>query len=132
MEVGDSGVEVQEFLKALPPPEDLLTSLLLSCRSVFLLNDVVTARRRDHLLVVNVSQTRNHSDRGSVTPEPVGMDDLSNIVFSQQPGQESLRRIGVPMPLKEDVEHQTVLVHGPPKPVLHAVHGRTHLIERPP
>ena len=59
------------------------------------------------------------------------MDDLWDIVFSQQPGQEGLRCFGVPMPLKEDVEHGTVLVHGPPKPVSNAIHGRTHLVEMP-
>ena len=28
------------------------------------------------------------------------MDDLRDIAFSQQPGQEGLRRFGVPVPLK--------------------------------
>ena len=36
------------------------------------------------------------------------------------------------MLLKEDIEHETVLVHGPPKPVSNASHGRTHLVEMPP
>ena len=81
--------------------------------------------------MVDVSQAGDLSNRGSVTPELVGMDDLWDIVFSQQPGQEGLRRFGVPMPLKEDVEHETVLVHGPPKPVSNAIHGRTHLVEMP-
>ena len=94
--------------------------------------------------MVDVSQAGDLSNRGSVTPELVGMDDLWDIVFSQQPGQEGLRRFGVPMPLKEDVEHETVLVHRPPavkraqarcsdqdKPVSNAIHGRTHLVEMP-
>ena len=81
--------------------------------------------------MVDVSQAGDLSNRGSVTPELVGMDDLWDIVFSQQPGQEGLRRFGVPMPLKEDVEHETVLVHGPPKPVSNAVDARTHLVEMP-
>lgn len=36
------------------------------------------------------------------------------------------------MPLKENVEHETVFVHGPPKPVSNAVHTRTHLVQMPP
>jgi hypothetical protein len=34
--------------------------------------------------------------------------------------------------LKQDVEHETVLVHSPPQPVSDAVHARTHLVEMPP
>jgi hypothetical protein len=60
------------------------------------------------------------------------MDDLWDIVFSSQPRQESLRRFGIPMPLEEDIEHETVLIYSPPQPVSNAVHGRTHLIEMPP
>ena len=68
----------------------------------------------DHLLVVDVDQTRDLSNRGSVATELVGMDDLWNVVFAQQPGQEGLRRFGVPMPLEENVEHEAVLVYSPP------------------
>ena len=60
------------------------------------------------------------------------MDDLWDIVFSQQPGQEGFRRFGVPMPLEEDIEHEPVRIHGPPKPVSNAIHSRTHLVEMPP
>jgi HAMP domain-containing protein/signal transduction histidine kinase/CheY-like chemotaxis protein len=60
------------------------------------------------------------------------MDDLWDIVFCQQPGQEGLRRFGVAVALKQDVEHETVLVHSPPQPVSDAVHARTHLVEMPP
>ena len=60
------------------------------------------------------------------------MDDLWNIVFSQQPRQECRRGSSVPMPLKQNVEHEAVLVHGSPQPVSNAVHARTHLVEMPP
>ena len=36
------------------------------------------------------------------------------------------------MPLKENVEHETVLVYCPPQPVSNAVHARTYLVEMPP
>jgi len=47
-------------------------------------------------------------------PELIGMDDLWDIACSQQPGQEGLRRFGVPMPLEKNVEHEAVLVYRPP------------------
>ena len=94
--------------------------------------------------MVDVSQAGDLSNRGSVTPELVGMDDLWNIVFSQRPGQKGLRRFGVPMPLKENVEHESVLVHGPPavkrgqprcsdqdEPVANAIDARTDLVHMP-
>ena len=132
VKVGDPGVQTQELLSAFPPFESLLRSLLSSCRSVFLLNDVVTSGCGDHLLMVDVDQARDLSDRGPVAAELIGMDDLWDIVFSQQTGQEGLRRFGVPMPLKEDVEHETVLVYCSPQPMSDAIHARTHLVEMPP
>ena len=59
------------------------------------------------------------------------MDDFWNIVFSQQPGQEGLRSLGVAVPLKQDIEHEAVLVYCSPKPMSDAVNARTHLIEMP-
>jgi hypothetical protein len=86
VKVGHSGVQAQELLSAFPPFESLLRSLLSPGKSVFLLNDVIAACRRDHLLVVNVSKAEDLSDRGSVTAELIGMDDLWDIIFFQQPG----------------------------------------------
>ena len=91
-------------MSAFSPSETLLTSLLSSCGSVFLLDDVVAAGRGNHLLMVDVDQARDLSNRGPVAAELIGMDDLWDIVFSQQPGQEGLRRFGIPMPLEEIVE----------------------------
>jgi hypothetical protein len=78
---------------------------------VFLFDDVVAPGRGDHLLVVDVDQARDLSDRGPVAAELIGMDDLWDIVFSQQSSQEGLCHFGVPMPLKEDIEYEPVLVH---------------------
>ena len=60
------------------------------------------------------------------------MDDLWDIVFSQQPGQEGLRSLGVVVPLKQDIEHEAVLVYCSPEPVSDAVNARTDLVEMPP
>ena len=78
---------------------------------MFLLNDVVAACRGDHLLVVDVSQARDLSNRGSVTPELVGMDDLWDIVFTQEPDQERLRGLGIEVTLVEGALHEAVLIH---------------------
>ncbi len=101
MKVRDPGVEAQEFLSAFPSCEALLTSLLSPCGSVFLLNEVVAAGRGDHLLVVDVNQARDLPDRGSVAAKLISVDDLWDIVFAQQPGQEGLRSFGVSVPLKK-------------------------------
>ena len=66
------------------------------------------------MLVVDLSQAWEVSDRGSITPELVGVNDVWDIIFSQQSGQEGLRRLGIPVPLKENVEHESVLVHCSP------------------
>ena len=55
----------------------------------------------------------------------------SGTVFSQQPGQEGLRRFGVSMPLKENIEHEAVLVHCAPQPMPNAVDARADFIQIP-
>ena len=60
------------------------------------------------------------------------MDDLWDIELPQQPGQEGLGRLGIPMPLKKNVEHEAVLIHSPPQPMPDAIDARTHLVEMPP
>ena len=94
---------------------------------MFLLNTIVAAGCGNHLLLVDIGQARALPDRGSVTAELVGVDDLCNIVFSQQTGRNGLRRHGIPMPLEKNVEHEAVLVHSPPQPVENAIHAGTHL-----
>ena len=37
-----------------------------------------------------------------------------------------------PEVLKQDVEHEAVLVHRPPQPVSDAIDARTHLVQMPP
>ena len=78
--------------------------------------------------MVDVSQAGDLSNRGSVTPELVGMDDLWNIVFTQKPGQEGFRRFGVPMPLQQNFEHEAVLVYCPPQPVSDAIDARAYAL----
>jgi hypothetical protein len=62
-------VQAQKFLCTFPPPESKLLPFLTSWKTVRLLNDVVAACRRDQLLVVDVIQARDLSDRGSLAAE---------------------------------------------------------------
>ena len=77
-------------------------------------DDVVTPGCGDHLLMFDVEQARDLPDRGSVATELVSMNDVWDIIFSQESGQRSLLRLGISMPLKENVEHEAVLIYRAP------------------
>jgi len=57
---------------------------------VFLLDDIVALGRWDDVLVIDVSQARDLPDHGSVTAQLIGVDDLWDVIFTQQPCQEGL------------------------------------------
>ncbi len=127
----DPGMQLQEFLGSPPLSESLLLPFLTSCKSVRLLDHIVAAGRGNHLLMLDVSQTRDLPDRGSVTAKLVGMNGLWNVVFNQQPGQEGVRSVGIPVLLKQNVEHEAVLVHSPPEPVTNTIDVRADLVQKP-
>ena len=95
VEVSHSGVQTQEFLSAFPSPESLLTSLLTPCRTVGLLDQVITTRCGNHLLMVDIDQTWDLPDRSAVTPQLIGVNDLWDIIFTQQPRKEGFRGFSV-------------------------------------
>ena len=64
--------------------------------------------------MVDVDQARDFPDRSSVTSQLIGVNDLWDIVFIQEPDQKSFRGFSVAVPLKEDIEHESVLVHSTP------------------
>jgi hypothetical protein len=64
--------------------------------------------------VVDVDQAGDLSNRGSTASQLLGVNDFWDIMLTQHPRQEGLRRFSVPMPLKEDIEHEPVLIHGWP------------------
>ena len=84
------------------------------------------------MLVVDVDQAGDLSNRSSVTPELIGMNDLWDIIFTQEPCHERLCSLSIAMPLKQNVEHEAVLVNRSPKPVSNAIYARTHLVDMPP
>ena len=83
VKIGDPSMQTQEFLSAFPSSKSLLRSLLSACGSVFLQGDVVAPGRGDHMLVVDVSQAGDLSDRSLIAAELTGMNDLWNSVFIQ-------------------------------------------------
>ena len=110
MKVLDLGMQFQKLLHSFPPFKPLLP-FLTPCGTVGLFDQVVTSGRGDDLLVVNFSQACDFSDRGPVTCELTRANPVWDIIFTQEPGQESLCSVGIPVPLKQDVEHEAVLVH---------------------
>ena len=114
MKVLDSGMQAEKRLRLFPPLESKLLSLLTPCGRVGLFDHAVTSGRGDDLLLVNFSQTCDLSDCGPVAYELVRANPVWEIIFTQEPGQEGLCGVGIPVPLKQGVEHQAVLVHRPP------------------
>ena len=110
-----------------------------------LFNQIVAARRKDHLLVVDVDQAWDLPHRSAVTPQLIGVDDLRNVIFIQKPGQEGFRGLGVAVALQQNFEHEAVLMHcssavkraqarcsDQDEPVSDTIGARTHLVQMPP
>ncbi len=114
VKIGDPGMQAQEFLRSFFPLEVQLLSLLTPCGTVRLFNQVVAPGRRDDLPMFDALQARDLPDRGSITPELIGVNDLWDVIFTQQSREESFRSFGIPMPPKKNVEHETVLVYRAP------------------
>ena len=131
VEILDSRVQAQKFLCTFPPLESLLLTFLTPCGTVGLLNQVITAGCGNHLLVVDIDEVGNFPDRSSVTPQLIGMDDLRDIVLTQEASQEGLCSFRVTVPLKQDIEHKTVLVGRSPEPGADAIDARTLLVRLP-
>jgi hypothetical protein len=98
---------------------------------VFLLGQGVAAHRGNHLLVVKVGQAGERSDGRAVPPQLIGVNDLCDIVFTHESGQECLRSVGVALALNEDVEHDLAFVDRPPEPVANAIDACTDLVQKP-
>jgi len=59
------------------------------------------------------------------------MNDVWDIIFNQDFGWESLRCVGISVPLKQEIEHEAVLVYCPPEPVTHTINTCADLIQKP-
>jgi hypothetical protein len=114
VKIGDSGMEIQEFLGSLDLPETELTTLLLSRGAVGLLNQIVAAGRRDHLLIIDRPKCWTFSNGSPVAGQLVRTDRLWNMEFTDQPGQERFCGVGITVAVQQDSKHDPVLVHSPP------------------
>ena len=70
-------------------------------------------------------------NRGPIASQLIGVNDLWDIVFTQDPAQERLRGFGIAVTLEQDVEHEAVLVHCSSEPVADAIDARTYLVQVP-
>ena len=96
-----------------------------------MLNHIVAARRGDNLDMLHTVEHRKFSQGRAITPELIGVNDLWDIVFAQEPGQERLCRVSVAVALKQDIEHEPVLVDRSPQPMSNAIDRRAHLVYQP-
>ena len=132
MEVLDPGMQVKELLRSLLSLESLLLPLLTPCRTVELFDNIVTPSRGNHLLMADVDQARDFPDGRPVTPKLIGVNDPWDVMFTQQLGQEGLRRFRITVARKENIEHEAVLVDRSPEPVSDTIDACTHLVQMPP
>ena len=114
MEILNSGVQAQKFLRTFPLFKSLFWSFLTPCGTVRMLDHVVTAGGGNYPLMVDALQAQDLPDHSAVAAEMIGKNHLQDVVFIQQLCQDVLYRFGVPGPLEHDVEHEAVLVHGSP------------------
>jgi hypothetical protein len=68
----------------------------------------------------------------ALAPQLVGHDDPRHLLQTfQQASEEALRDFGIAAFLKEDVEHDAILVHGTPQIIPHALDQEEHPIHVP-
>ncbi len=77
-----------------------------------MLDQIIAAGGRDDLNVLHPVEHGKFPKCRTVTPQLVGVNDLWNVVFPQQPLEERTGRLGIPVFLKEDVQHGSVFIHG--------------------
>jgi hypothetical protein len=60
------------------------------------------------------------------------MNDLRHVVFAQQADEKEFGGLGISVFLQENVEHISILIHGPPQPVRTPSDLHVHLVQMPP
>ena len=82
--------------------------------------------------MIDVNQARTDSERRSTASQLIGTDRVWNVRFAEQADQEDFCSLRSSVTLKENIEHEAVLVHCPPEPVSNAVYRGADLIDQPP
>jgi len=104
----------------------------LPSQSTGLFDQIVAAACKNALDVLHAIELRKCSYGSPITPQLISTDHVWDIRFAKQPGEEGSRRLSIPMPLKENALHETVLIHPPPQTVSDAIHHRADLVQTPP
>ena len=97
-----------------------------------LFHEVIAASRRHDLDVLHAVEHGKRAKGRTVAPQLVGVDDGWDVMLTQEPEEESLRRLCVPAPLKEHIQHNAMFVDRPPQPMSDAPDLHTHFVEMPP
>ena len=137
----------QEFLRSLSSFESQLTSLipaltarpeaaldaarLLPCGSMRLLDQVVAPGRGHDLAVLHGVEHGTCPNGGAIAPELVSVNGLRYVVFPEQADEKGPGRSGVAMFLKQDVQHSSIVIHRPPKPMLLSTDLDVDLVQIP-
>ncbi|GGO29512.1 hypothetical protein GCM10008949_23210 [Deinococcus humi] len=79
-----------------------------------LLHKVITAGGGNDLDVLHCVEHREFPYRGPVAPELISLNNLWHVMFPQQVREKGYGRFGIAVFLQENIEHASVLVHGPP------------------
>ena len=129
MEVRNAGMQGQKFLRSSRFPENQLTLLLFSGRAVglswaeryprrertpewtpllpygacSLFNQVITARRRDHLEVLHGVEHWKGSNGRPATPQLIGVNNVWDAVVHQQAFEKGLGHLRIPVRLQQDI-----------------------------
>jgi hypothetical protein len=77
-------------------------------------------------------ERRSFADRLCVTRQLVGAHRFRDLMFAEQALEEALGGFGVPVALKQHIQHDPVLVHSAPQPVGNATDEHVHFVQMPP
>ncbi len=120
------------MLRRTHQPETLHPPLAQSRGLVGLLRPVVAPGRRMHSQMLGARQVRQALESRPVAAQAIGHDLLGRRTrMAEQRTEESLRRIGIPVLLQEDVQHLAVLVDRPPEVLLLSTYPHEHLVQVP-
>jgi hypothetical protein len=99
---------------------------------VRLLDSVVAALSRAHLLMVHSFERGEPTQSGRVAAQLVRVDPLRRCApVAKEYPEEALGSICMPLLLKENIKRGTVLVDGTPQPMLLSSDPHRHLIQMP-
>ena len=88
-----------------------------------MLNQVVAANRRDDLLMVDRLKCWKCSNGSSTAGQLVHTVRFWNVEFNEQANQKRSRGFSITVALQQDIEHEPMLVYGPPQPVTDTTDG---------